>query len=224
MRAQLREAQGGLDDTVLVAPFEGAIARTFVENFEDVQAKQPIVLLQNDSIVDITINISESDMVKADRNADIGEIARDLEGRAHVQFAALAGQQFPVVLKDYETEADPATQTFAVTLTMAPPSGVSIRSGMNATVFITAKEDAGAAQVLEIPVSAVIAGASGESLVWRIDETDRVTSVEVDIGSLVGDNIQIRAGLEPGDRIATSAANSLREGMTVRALNAIVED
>ena len=224
LRAQLREAQGSLDDTVLLAPFEGAVARTFVENFQDVQLKQPIVLLQNDAIVDITISISESDMIRANREADIGEIARDLDGRANVEFAALAGQSFPVMLKDYETEADPTTQTFAVTLTMAPPSGVSIRSGMNATVIIIAREEEDTSQVFQVPVGAVIAGPSGESLVWRVDESGRVAPATVEIGTLVGNNIEITAGLNRGDRIATSAANSLREGMTVRALTTDVED
>ena len=224
LRAQLREAQGSLDDTVLLAPFDGVIARTFVENHEDVRQKQPIVLLQNDSIVDVTISISESDMIRADREANISELARDLEGRAHVEFAVLPGQRFPLTLKDYETEADPTTQTFAITLTMTAPPGINIRSGMNATVVISAPQDTDASQVFQIPVSAVIAGASGESIVWRLDETDRVAPVNVEVGALIGDNIEITGGLEGGDRIATSAANSLREGMTVRALKVDVKD
>jgi len=40
-----------LSDTYLRAPFAGNIAKRYVENFEEVQAKEPIVSLQDVSRV-----------------------------------------------------------------------------------------------------------------------------------------------------------------------------
>ena len=42
--ATLREAQRALDDTRLLAPFDGRVARTLVNNFQNVQAHQPVLV------------------------------------------------------------------------------------------------------------------------------------------------------------------------------------
>ena len=58
--------------------------------------------------------------------------------------------------------------------------------------------------------------ARGGKNVWVVDsETQRVQSRQVVADEMVDDRIRVTAGLQPGEVIAVSAAQSLREGMRV---------
>lgn len=60
LEAQQQAAEDALKDTSLRAPFAGRVARQHVENFQDVQAGQPIVSLQNVAVVEIVADLPES--------------------------------------------------------------------------------------------------------------------------------------------------------------------
>jgi membrane fusion protein, multidrug efflux system len=219
LTSQLREAKAKLDDAVLKAPFSGVVAKTFVENFEDVRAKQEVLSLQDDSSVEVEINISESAMARGNRKLTITELAESLD--AQVAFTGVSNQKYGVKLKDYETEADPVTQTFAVTFSLNIPDGLNIRPGMNAVVSAKGQPaGAGIDSAITIPLSAIFADVRGNETVWKIDTSSMAVSpVSVETGAVSGDSIAIISGLEIGDMIATSAANSLREGMSVRSMD-----
>jgi multidrug efflux pump subunit AcrA (membrane-fusion protein) len=65
-QANLATAQKSLDDTVLRAPFTGRVGRTFVDNFNNVQAKQEILLLQDLTEFEVVVNVPEQDWLRAD--------------------------------------------------------------------------------------------------------------------------------------------------------------
>ena len=75
--ATLREAQRALDDTRLLAPFDGRVARTLVNNFQNVQAHQPVLVFQSSSILEVDIEVPEADMSAAERGITARN-ARDL--------------------------------------------------------------------------------------------------------------------------------------------------
>ena len=58
--AGLESAKDQLQYTYLKAPFDGNVVKTYVENFEDVQAKQPILRILDDSSIEMVVNIPES--------------------------------------------------------------------------------------------------------------------------------------------------------------------
>ncbi|MBW1804735.1 MAG: biotin/lipoyl-binding protein, partial [Deltaproteobacteria bacterium] len=60
LEAQRKGAQDALDDTYLKTPFSGVIAKKYVDNFQDVRAKQAVVSLQDISRVDILVDVPES--------------------------------------------------------------------------------------------------------------------------------------------------------------------
>lgn len=213
--AQENTASDALKDATLRAPYAGVIALKYVSNGENVQSNQPIVSLQDLSAIEIEIQISETAMARASSELTIRELAESLD--MSVEFPAVPGESFTADLKNYELQADPVTQTFAVTLIMPPPSG--IQPGMNATVHGAWREGVVVREAnLFVPVHAVFSDASNKSHVWIVDpETMRVSAHPVAIGMLAGGNQEILSGLSIGDTIATSAANSLREGDKVRA-------
>ncbi|MCD8481359.1 MAG: hypothetical protein LR015_00985 [Verrucomicrobia bacterium] len=59
-KATLEEAEKALQDTQLIAPFSGVVVQRFVEQFANLQAKQPVLRLQAREPLEAVINVSES--------------------------------------------------------------------------------------------------------------------------------------------------------------------
>ena len=206
--AQLEDAKNALKDTYLRAPFNGVVAKRHVENFQEVQAKQPIVFFQDNSKIEILVDAPETVIANLKQDRHLESVAT---------FAAVPGKEFPLSLKEYSTEADPQTQTYQVVLVMDRPEGINILPGMTATVSgrETGTEDTVARIV--IPAIAVLENAEGKSFVWILDkEAMTVTQKDVVPGEMTGSNsIHVREGLAGGEVIVTSGLTKLREGMKV---------
>lgn len=210
-RAKQQAAEDALADTELKAPFSGLIARRFVENFEKVQANQPIVSLQDVSSIDILLDIPENEVLR---------IKEEGQFKAQAEFAAAPGVWHSVSLKEFSTEADPKTRTYQVTMQMKQPEGIQVYSGMTATVRGTPKTDLDSDQLPTVPAIAVVSDKANGSFVWLVDqESMRVKRQSVTPGEPVGgDRVSIQDGLESGDTVATSGISHLKEGMEVRTM------
>ena len=211
LKALVDDAKNRLNYTYLRAPFSGVIAKRFVDNFQDVKPKQPIVSLEDISHVEILVDVPENVMAIA---REEGERAVS----AIAEFPTAPGKQYPLQLKEYATKADPATQTYQVVLQMPQPEGINIFPGMTATVVLsTSGEEAHETPIL-IPAIAVVADPGGKSYVWVVEPKDMtVHKREVKVGSLTGsENIIIQEGLKGGEKIAVAGVLKLQEGMKVR--------
>ena len=211
-RAEQTDARHALEDTYLKAPFAGVIAEKFVDNFQDVQAKQPIVSLQNVSSIEIHINVPEALMAMAMDKKDAIAMA---------EFSTAPGKQYKLSVKEFSTRADPQTQTFQVTLLMKQPEDVNVLPGMTANVVVTGASTEGTDDQIVIPAIAVFADESGTSHVWVVNpKTNKTHRRKVTTGNLTGkESIRITGGLAPGEMIAIAGVTQLREGMKVRAMD-----
>jgi multidrug efflux system membrane fusion protein len=207
-RSSFAAAKQDAEDTRLTAPFDGVIARRHVENFQNVQAKEPIVSLQNVDELEIVIHVPERVMRSAPRRA-----------AGYAQFDDVPGRRFPVSLKSYSTEADPQTQTYEVVLRLTRPQDVTILPGMSAEVLPGDIPENGVLSSVAVPLNAIAAGPDGTPRVWVVDpDTDRVAVRTVSVGRVQGSDIIVLDGLEIGERIVTAGLGHLREGMWVRPL------
>ena len=213
MQATVEAAKDKLDYTYLRAPFSGIIATRYVDNFQEVRAKQPVVTLDDLSHVEILVDVPENAMANV-RTGSVNVVA---------EFAAAPNKRYPVNLKEYSTRADPKTQTYRVVLTMPTPEDIRILSGMTATVEGTQPEQTEADDRVVTPAIAVFADETGASHVWVINpETKTVHRRKVTTGDLIGtDSIQILEGLNPGEMIAISGVSMLKEGMKVKPVDRI---
>lgn len=218
--AALRTADRALADTRLVAPLAGRIARRLVNNFQNVQAHQPVLVFQNNSTLEVDINVPESSMSLAGRGVTAAEAADLLEAKA--EFPAIPGQKFPLRLNSFSTEASQSARTFRVSFILYPPEGQNILPGMTCTVlarFVDPNAVPAAEGVFQIPIRAV-ATADGKSAVWKLDvKTMQVARVPVELLDVHGDFVNIRgAGLSAGDEIVTAGVRFLSDGMKVQRL------
>lgn len=208
--AAVDDAEANLSDTYLRAPFAGQIGETFVENFEDLQAKQAILSLIDTTYVDIVVDVPEGLLATA-----FDPQAADVVAR----FETAPGREFDLELKEVAAQADPRTQTYRATLTMRQPEGLNILPGMTANVkrnLIQGREDQ-----FVVPAVAVVSDESGKPHVWVVNK--QAMTVErrpVTLGELVGtDSIQILDGVSSGEVIAVTGVSMLREGAKIRDLS-----
>jgi RND family efflux transporter MFP subunit len=213
--AQVKIAAKALEDTYLRAPFAGLIANTFVKNYQNVQAKQTILSLQDISQVEIEVNIPEERIARTKESAEELKLA--------ASFDYLPGREFKVRIKEYATEADPKTQTYEVTFVMPSPKDVRILPGMTATIteYATTLPSASEAGIA-VPLGLVPIDGVGQYYVWVVQEakdgTAKVHRQNVKVGKMTDESILVLSGVKPGQRIAAAGVHLLEEDQPVRVL------
>jgi RND family efflux transporter MFP subunit len=212
--ARVAQAQKSVDDTVLLAPFDGAVSRRLVEVFENVQAKQPVVIVENLSRVEVEINVPERDMLGRGSGTrtreELDEIQRSV--KPMVSLSAVPDAEFPGVISEVATRADPTTRTFAVRIAFDAPPDAGLLPGMTARVIGRFQGNA----PVKVPISAVGGSPGAKATVWVINpDTMTVHARSVELGELAGGEVEIVAGLESGEMIATTGVTQLAEGMQV---------
>ncbi len=207
-KADLDTALQNLEYTQLLAPFDGEIAKRYVENYQNVKEKEVIVRLHNRENIDVTVQIPES-------------LAMHTKGKDTImieaEFDAATGKRYAATVKEVSSQADPDTQTYKVTLTLPAPKGLNLFPGMTTTIYV--KEQAagkGAETSFQIPVSAVFADAESKSNVWVIDPSTQTLKKQlVTLGQLAADKVLVTQGLAEGQDIVAAGVKFLKEGMKV---------
>jgi len=210
-RAQLEDAHNRLGDTSLIAPFDGVISKRFVENFQKVQAKEPIANLQDITRIEVLVNVPELLMASLKKHKDSMPI--------YATFEIIPGKEFKLTSKEFSTQADPATQTYQVVLVMDQPEEANILPGMTAMVTAqSGQETETTTQTIIIPAIAVMDAPGNEPFVWLLDKDQTtVHKAPVSIGRMEGSaNIFIKEGLTGGETVIIAGITQLEEGMKVR--------
>jgi RND family efflux transporter MFP subunit len=210
LEGRVVEASIQLQDCTLRAPYDGAIAQRFVEQGQNIKAKQPVVKFQDVDEIDVAVDVPESFMASDLRSADIVQIL--------AEFSGAPGLEFPVQIREIAQRADPITQTFRLRAAMKSPPDLNLLPGMTATVTLTYRRANVLGSVILVPISTVVKDATGEQVAWVIGPDQIVTRRPVKIGKATGNRIEIVEGLQPGDRIAVAGVTHLRDGMKVRDL------
>ena len=218
-KAEIDSAQAAVDTakdelgyTTLRAPFGGVVSKRYVDNYQEVRAKEPIVSLDDVSSVEILVDVPE---------LIVATFKEDGETQAVAEFSAAPGKQYPLTIKERATRADPKTQTYQVVFRMPQPDDINVFPGMTATVAGSARMQEQSSEAFIVPAIAVVADAAGNQNVWVVDEgTLKVQPRAVKTGDLTGsDSIEILDGLKSGETIAISGVSRLREGMQVSDLS-----
>ena len=216
-RVNLQLANDRLSDTVLTAPFAGRIAQTLVENYQSVQAQQPVLILQDHTTLDISIQVPESILTQT-RQDQV-----DTTYQPVVTFAGNAGSEYKVTYKEHATKVTPGTQSYEVTFSLPTPNSFTVYPGMGATLSIDMTKVTGngaASSEFILPMTSVLKDDStGKYTAWVYDEvTKTVNPREVTVGRITQSGITVTSGIESGDQIVSAGLNRLRAGMEVKPL------
>jgi multidrug efflux system membrane fusion protein len=203
-RAQARVAENQSAYTTLVAEADGVITAVQLEPGQVVSGGQTVMRFARPSEKEVVISVPESRL-------------EELRRAQSVLVAVPAATGRPAVgrIREIAPNADPATRTFAVRISIADPAP-SVQLGMTATVALAER---GQPEVLRVPLTAVSA-IEGRPAVWVVDPaTNRVNPRVVEIGAYREDGVTVSGGLQRGEIIVTAGVHKLLAGETVRVLS-----
>jgi multidrug efflux pump subunit AcrA (membrane-fusion protein) len=200
--AQMAEAKKRLADCQLRAPIAGFIGMRQIEVGNTVAPGMPVL-----SVVDL-------DPVKVKAGIPESQVGKVREGdRAEVSIPSLNGQQFEGRVEAISAASDPASRTYVSKIVVPNPSHV-LRAGMvsEARLFGGAQEN-----VITLPGSAIVRDARGVSQVFVVTSgQNRAYGRRVEVGSMIGNEVEIRSGLTGNEQVVVDGQNYVREGSLVQ--------
>ena len=209
-RAQYLTAAKALEDTTLLAPFDGQIADVMIEQYQNVAPQTAVAVLQTEDALEATINIPAQIISHIPGFTPSGTI---------IILDSAPDLQIPASFKEITTQADPTSQTYATSFTFEPPEHLNVLPGMTGTIETTLIYDGPHVEAgVSVPFASVFVEGD-DYFVWVVDtQTMSVTKRAVTLAEfLTADTLTIVAGLEGGEAIAGAGAAYLHEGMRVRA-------
>ena len=218
--ARLSIQQKALNDSKLMASFDSVVADVFVDNYENIAAKQVILVLQATEFVDVTVDVPETRIAEVDPKRVRTEPSASTFAMTLDYFP---NRNFSVLLKELSTQADQLTLSYKVTFTMPNPDNVTLLPGMPATITETKPIEIKGPQGFVLPADAVPVDTSGQYFVWSLKEEQKdvftVKRKEVEVGEMLDSSIVVTRGVIEGERIAAAGVHILKEGQTVRLLS-----
>ena len=208
---QLALARDQLAYGTLTADADGILTALPVEVGQVVAAGQPVARLAHTAETEVVVDVPENRLpdVRAARAVGISlwsDPDRKLAGR----------------VREIGAQADAATRTFAVRVTVLNPPAVALAPpaaalalGMTASVTFTAPE---AGTIAVLPAAAVT-DQDGAPALWVLDATGtHATLRPVRLAGYGQDGtIRVAAGLAEGERVVTAGATLLDPGMRLAA-------
>lgn len=190
--------------TVVRAPFAGVIGQRLISLGDFVNNSSKLLTLQTVSPQRITFTVPE-------RYAG----ALKLRQRVEFQVAALEGRTFVARVDFVDPVVTLPARTIAVKAIADNAQGV-LQPGMFIEAHLTTEVRPSAIVVPEEAISPTASAA----YVWVVN-SDKVTRREVELGVRSPGFVEVRKGVDLGDRVVVGGLDRLTEGATVKA--AVVE-
>jgi len=212
-QAQLDIKEETLAETRLVAPFDGLVAKRYVERKEHVNKGEAVLLLQD--VVGIDVEVQLPEQLVARGGADILD-------QLTVRFDADPTVAFPARAMELRMESSRDTRTYALVIRLPAPAAMCILPGMTATVSGIVKQPektlARHSTVL-IPVEAVAFDPGGKPYVWIVNPTaQKARKQHVQIGPMHDNSIEVSNGVKADDMVAIAGLHTLNETKKIRPM------
>jgi RND family efflux transporter MFP subunit len=223
LNSALRDAKNRLEYTYLRAPFTGEIAETFVENFQTVQAKEPILRLLDTVDMEMTVDVPET-LIHL-----VPQVKKPV-----VRFNAFPGLVIEAHVKEIGTQASRSTGTFPVTLKFEQPDirkqpqdirkkfkDIRILSGMSGEAQARDRSTGSTGTEIVVPLTALFSrqDQGDASYVWVLDpDKQTVSRRQVTAGEVTTLGVKVTRGLKPGEWVVTAGVHELEEGQKVTLL------
>jgi RND family efflux transporter MFP subunit len=203
-QAQLRSALFNARHARIEAPADGIVLRKLAEPDEQVAPGQPVLIVGNTSAGWIVrASLADRDVVRV-RTGDAAEVTLD----------AYPGRSFSARVVEIAAAADPQTGTYEMKVSVDPADARFVQ-GLVAKVTVADPE---AGSVAVVPVSSLLEADGGLATVFVVAKGDVARKVSVRTGRLLGEHIEVVAGLDLGERVVTEGAAWLDDNQPVRVL------
>ena len=204
--AGLENARNTLNDTKIIAPYDGYIDKKIVEVGTVVPEGGPVISFISNEITDISVNASLKD-IEYIKNAN-GIIFKD----------NLSEKTYPLKVKSVAQNPDPINLTYPVTFTFLNlGENEKFLSAQTGTVTISVKNNDNP-EIL-IPLNAIFEDNGSNVYLFK---NGIAVKTAVEIGELRETNkISIVKGLKTGDKVIVAGVSKLVDGDRVKLLGGI---
>ncbi|WP_446831402.1 efflux RND transporter periplasmic adaptor subunit [Candidatus Foliamicus sp.] len=200
--AQVNSARARLEDTNIRAPFTGEVGLRRVSVGGLVQPNTVITTLDDTAVMKLEFSVPEEYLGVVQEGLDILAAA-----------AAWPGRMFTGTVVGVDSRVDPMTRSLAVVALM-PNEDRALKPGMFLQVDISRRRE----NVVLAPEAALVPR-QGRQFVYVVSE-GRAEERQVTLGSRRPGQVEIMAGLEPGEQIVTQGVQRMRDGLPVRMAGA----
>jgi len=194
-QARLDELRINLQNTLIVSPVNGFVARRSADPGAFVSANAPIVDVVDITRVRLVANIIEKDL----RQIGVGDMAR-------VEVDAYPGENFMGRIARVSPVLDPATRTAPIEVEISNEQ-YRLKPGMYARVGIITESHPNA---LVVPTNAIVDANGTRGVYLSIDNVASFHAVKIGIES--NERTEVLDGVAEGDRVVTTGAAGLRNG------------
>jgi HlyD family secretion protein len=201
MEALLAQEQIRLQNTLVVAPFQGEIIRKYVDAGALVSPSTPIVNLVHTLTLKIVANVVER---------DIPFLKLGMKGK--IQAEAYPGKIFEGKVARINTALDLNTRTLQAEIEI-PNASRLLKPGMFARIEVVLLERP---DVLAIPMNALLEE-QGECFVYVV-EGNKAARKPVTTGIEQDRFVEVREGLKEGEQVVVRGQEAIRENTTLRVI------
>ena len=194
-QARLDELRFTLQNTVIVSPVNGFVARRAADPGAFVSQNAPIVDVVDITKVRLVVNVIEKDL----KQIEPGDAAR-------VEVDAFPGESFEGRIARISPVLDPATRTASIEIEI-PNGQFRLKPGMYARVGIVTDSHPNA---LVVPTNALVDVNGTRGVYLALNDVAAFRPVKIGIEGNM--RTEILDGVADGDRVVTTGAAALRNG------------
>lgn len=191
-----------LNDTKLIAPFDGYVGEVFIEKYQDAKATQPII-----SFIDI-----EQLKIEFYTTQEIAFNSQNLE-HININFDTTPHLTHNAKIAAVSKSATRNNLSYLFTAILPNRDNIFL-AGMSGKASFSDNESSH----IEIPQSALCNNPNDDEYVWIVNsQTQTVSKRAVKIGDILANgNISIINGLKAGELVATSGLRFLSNGTAIK--------
>ncbi|MEM1156245.1 MAG: efflux RND transporter periplasmic adaptor subunit [Pseudomonadota bacterium] len=216
-QARLRRAKLDLDRTQLIAPFDGRVRSERVDVGQFVSRGAPVASIYSTDFAEVRLPLNDREL--AFLELPLAGVSEAGAPQPRVILKANFGganHQWEGHIVRTEGELDPQTRMINVIAEVANPySTTGTRPPLAIGLFVEAEIMGPSREgIFILPRSAL----QSNGQIYTVDGNNQLQFRDVDVLRTVGDELYIKGGLAPGERVSLSRVSNAIEGMKVRPI------
>jgi RND family efflux transporter MFP subunit len=204
--SDLEVAEFNLRYSKIIAPERGKILKRFAEEGELINAGTPLFLF----------GAEQEGWVMRVAVTDRRIVTLKLGDQAEIQFDTYKDHVFPANVSEIQAIANPYTGTFEVELKLQPTE-LKLYSGFVGRVKLLPEEKD---SYYILPIESLVEGNGRNGYIFRVERnTMRVTRQQIQIFTILDDQLLIQSGLQEGQEIVTFGSSYLTDNGLIEVVD-----
>ncbi len=201
-------ATNELDDTRLIAPFDGYVGEVYIEKFQDVKATQPVVSFIDITQLKIEAYVTQDIALQAEKIKEVG-----------VRFDVCTEEVYSAKVVEVSKSTTRNNLSFLLTALLPNKQG-KWPAGISGKMLLDFPASSSVAMVT-VPQTALSHRPTEGDYVWTVDNaTRKVSKKKVILGELLPNGkVEVKGGLQAGETVAVSKLRFLSEGTPIEIMN-----